>query len=311
MKFRDRTALSLPPLLLRLALGLTFVFAGGGKLFTERAFEPAEAAVLANMGVKVRSLRNANGNHSAPPESPAAPSDEPTEALPDSSAPPTTDRQPPAEPESKPSSTPIAADSAPGAPLLVLAAAAPPGPANGAKPSTTPAFTAADFPTAIDKARVYDLALMLHYASNPPEGTGATWPAAWSQGLWPARLAWAVAITEFVGGAFLLIGLMTRLAALGVAGVMLGALWLASIGPIVMGPADAASFLGVFPPIDFGDPAASQAWTNLLFQFCLFMSAMALALSRPGLLSLDRLVFGGPSDHDLDDHEDWADGGEE
>ncbi|MFG0252246.1 MAG: hypothetical protein ACF8NJ_05160, partial [Phycisphaerales bacterium JB038] len=50
MSFRDRLALTFPPLLIRLVLALTFVWAGLGKV-TKTDFSPEQAAALANMGI--------------------------------------------------------------------------------------------------------------------------------------------------------------------------------------------------------------------------------------------------------------------
>jgi len=53
MSFRDRLSLSLPPHLLRLALGLTFLWAGSAKMLSTTMYPdytPEQAAVLANAG---------------------------------------------------------------------------------------------------------------------------------------------------------------------------------------------------------------------------------------------------------------------
>ncbi|MCC6661926.1 MAG: DoxX family protein [Phycisphaerales bacterium] len=166
------------------------------------------------------------------------------------------------------------------------------------KPAAPPAggnaagavYTAADFPSPVDVRRVMGLALMLHGAANPvaQEGGAPTrriWPKFLAGGRSPVILAWMVALTELLGGSFVLIGLATRLWALGLMGVMVGAMWLAEIGPAVQ--SGKVGFLGVLPD----HPTFGQEWMFLLLQFSMFMTALTLALAGPGAAALDNLLF--------------------
>jgi putative oxidoreductase len=121
------------------------------------------------------------------------------------------------------------------------------------------------------------------------------WPYGLGQGRWPVYQAYAVAFTELVGGACLLIGLMTRLWSVVLAGVMLGAIWLTEIGPsIQMGDA----VLGFLPN---RAALAPGEWQRLMLQLSLLMSSFALAFLGAGRASLDYMLFGPPRDEDDED----------
>jgi uncharacterized membrane protein YphA (DoxX/SURF4 family) len=113
----------------------------------------------------------------------------------------------------------------------------------------------------------------------------ALWPAAAATGRWPLVLAWAVALTELGGGLLVLVGMLTRLSALGLAGVMLGAMWLTQIGPAIQ---SGSARLAVLPGHDLTDV---HLWTQLLWQFALFMMSMALLCAGPGVAAIDRVLF--------------------
>lgn len=81
----------------------------------------------------------------------------------------------------------------------------------------------------------------------------------------PAFLYYIAAFTEFLGGAALLLGLLTRLAAVGLMGVMLYAIF----------------------EIHLHDPYKAKELAIAYASGCL-----ALAVIGPGPLSLDRLFFG-------------------
>lgn len=248
MRVRDRVGLNFPPLLLRLMLGIIFLWAGMAKVSSTMEVKGEEAAKLANMGVLTPAA-------TATPPAPTGPS----------------------------------------------TAAPAQGPAIRLVSQTSAGrYTAADFPNPVRVTGVYGVALVVHSAANPPaaEAGGKVlspyWPPAIGQGSWPVYLAWAVTITELGGGLCVLVGLFTRLWALGLTGVMLGAMWLTQLGPNIQAGNTVLGFLPAYPRY-------GQEWTNLTFQFSLFMAAAALAFLGPGRASLDHLLLGGRTEDDDDE----------
>lgn len=53
LRRRDKLALAFSPVFLRLALGVTFLWAGAGKFLSEKRYTPDECAALASMGVSI------------------------------------------------------------------------------------------------------------------------------------------------------------------------------------------------------------------------------------------------------------------
>jgi uncharacterized membrane protein YphA (DoxX/SURF4 family) len=105
------------------------------------------------------------------------------------------------------------------------------------------------------------------------------------------HLAWTAALTEFIGGALLLIGLFSRIWGLGLALAMGVAFYLVSLPAIVQTP----------NPFTFGENI--MAFSTLFNQLGLFVLAFGVFVTGPGPLSLDRALFGGV------DADDEADGG--
>lgn len=275
MNYRQRMGLGLAPLLLRLALAVTFIWAGLGKLMTEIPVSGARAAALANMGVRVP------GTPILPAPAASDPSTSPADPQPADGF-----RQP----------TPGTESLVPGAP-----------PASTPAPAATPAvptrYAAVDFPEPANVRAVYGVALRLHAAAHPLPSTDGTqppalWPMRLAQDATPVYLAWAVALTEVIGGVLLLVGFMTRLSALGIALIMLGAIWLDQIGPAVQAGTTVLGFLPDRPPFD------TEAWRPLLLQFTLLMTALAVVLAGPGTLAIDNILFGRPRRTDDDDDEE-------
>ena len=83
---------------------------------------------------------------------------------------------------------------------------------------------------------------------------------------YPVFWAWAVALVEFFGGLFIVVGFFTRFAAACIAGVMAVA---------ILKVKHASGFVGGFE-----------------FDFALLMIALALVLSGGGRMSVDRDVLG-------------------
>ncbi len=263
MALRETLGAKLAPIFFRLALGATFIYAGHGKLFVKVPCTPDQLAVLANMGVSgaVTAVRPA-----------AAPTNgAPTQTTPPPSTPRTNEPANPLPEPTKPAGHP-----------------------GGALASTSTVtgrtFTPADFESNADLPMLYQVAITLHnYSTDPAVRADGSkpmrlWPSSLGQGTWPVRLAWAVVLTEFVGGCLVLIGFLSRLAALGLAGVMLGALWLATIGPAIHAP---TSFLGFLPKL-----SSFEGWHSFMLQLCALACAVGVACIGAGWLSVDGFVFG-------------------
>lgn len=263
MTSREQMAVSVAPLFLRLALSVTFIWAGLGKMLADMPVQGERAAVLANMGV--------GGLQRAAQPAPSAPAPAPTPA----SAPGNENKK---EPAKAPASGPPA--------LMVLAQQPTPS-------ATAGTFTASDFPTEVRVSRLYGIALLLHEAVQTTDREGRNLrfplaPAIIATGKWPVWLAWAAALTELLGGLFVLLGFFTRLAALGLAGVMATAIWLTQIGPALQSSNSTLGFLPPYAPYDIA------AWQTPLWQLCLMCAALSLFFAGAGSLSMDRVISGRP-----------------
>lgn len=261
MRLRDRVGLNIPPLFLRVMLGIIFVWAGLGKVSNFVEVQGEEAAALANMGV----IKGPSGSTKEPAKEPVKePVKEPAKA---------------GEPAVKEPPKPGARLDARGGVVLVRQTEGP--------------YTAADFSKPVRVRAVFGLAAALHSAGNVKDKL-PLWPAALATGQWPIWLAWAVALTELAGGISLLLGLLTRLWSFAIAGVMVGAIWLTQVGPAVQ---SGKAILGFLPTY----PAYGMEWMPLMFQFSLLAAALALAFCGPGRLSLDTMLLGGSAEGDDDD----------
>lgn len=221
-----------------------------------------------------------------------------------STTPTTQPTTPPAEPnpnpqQPNPTTPPQLSKATATFPMLAQVTAPSISPGAG-QPDPNRVYTANEFPDEFEIPRVYSLALLIHKSAYPPAksatadtSTSATammklWPQRLAHGMWPVRLAWAVAITEVVAGFFVLVGLLTRASALCLASTMLGALWLTEIGPAIQSGKTVLGILPDRPPFDI------DVWKTLLWQLSLFMSAIALACLGSGALGFDRKLFPPP-----------------
>lgn len=272
MGFRDRCAVSVAPIFLRVALGLTFIWAGASKVFDEKPVRGADAAVLANMGVIAAPSRGSV--ITTPPAPTPAPIPAPT---------PITEPAAPVVPDKTP-------DQPTGGPPALMQLAQP-----GTSTLPVAVYTADDFPNDVNVRAVHkSLTLRLVNAAKPADGQMPLWPARLAEGKWPVYAAWAAALTELIGGCWLLLGLFTRFAAAGLAGVMLGAIWLTQVGPAMQTGQTYLGFLpryAIFGANDCGTPL----YTMLLWQFTLLCGALSLFFSGAGTLAIDRALFGGGS----------------
>lgn len=279
MRFRDQVALTLPALLLRLALCLIFLWAGLGKILGETTVTGEDAARLHAMGLRLTP-------HTPPAETPAAP----PRALPD----PNEDLphlDPPTEliiPDNGDADDPQADENrtaAQGAHAVHWRLA---------QTVVTPP-TAADFPDEHRVQRVYGIALLLSYAGNPgltnnSEPVPPTMPAWVSADRWPVYFAWTAAGAELLAAAMLFFGVLTRFGAMIIIGIMLQAMWLTQIGPAMVGRVD--SYLGFIPAT--GDPWAPPTFQTLFFQLACLTMATAVALLGSGPIGFDRALFRPP-----------------
>lgn len=165
---------------------------------------------------------------------------------------------------------------------------APPAAATAAPKPLASAFSPGDFAPTSRVPRMYvEVSLVIDQASKPAtdangKQVGPIWPAAAAQGAWPKYLAWAVTGCDLVLGGFVLVGLLTRLSALALAGHMMGAVWLVVIGPAYR---SGTAVLGFLPNHDAFDV---NAWMKPLWILLLLCSTLALVCVGSGGLSLDR-----------------------
>ncbi|RNC80390.1 MAG: DoxX family membrane protein [Phycisphaera sp.] len=319
MSIRSSLALNVAPLGLRVALGLTFIWAGIGKIAHSTAItDPRDQAILADWG-----------QIDATPEALTPPQDEdpqidpgqgdseqsdPIETDPGLSDPETdpaadTDdteqtQEPPAD-DAAPSED--AGDDQPPAveddPVVEDDGSTEEDETAGEdtpEPDEDPGILPVSYVQSADEVevkRVLGLALMIHHAANPgvdDEGRAKMplWPQALAKGSLPVVIAWIAAILELVCGAALLTGFFTRMATLPIIGTMLTAMWLTQIGPALQA---GGAYLGFLPNGVFEIGPGGYAYTQLLWQFALACSGVALLLIGPGCFSIDRLIFGAPS----------------
>lgn len=225
MSYRDSLALSLAPLLIRLGLGITFLWAGVPK-FAQGTFEGHQAQVLTQMNVGTPAVASPAATQSElPATSPeiAPPDDEAAAAADVSAVPPVRARQ------------------------------------------------------------LHHITVMLSDAGHP----------------FPKLMAWVAAITEALGGALLIVGLLSRIWGAGLAVAMGYAFYLGTLPQIRahIDPAAGGGALGqwwkawnALPGVEGGFVIQSGA----MFQMVLFLAALSIFFGGPGRISLDRLLFGHP-----------------
>ncbi|MFI4917547.1 MAG: DoxX family membrane protein [Phycisphaerales bacterium JB060] len=287
---RQRTALSVPPLLLRLVLAIIFIWAGYAKIFGFMDVTPENRAALVAAGVLGEPAAETPEDQAPIDEPVRDPIDEPIDE-------PDPIEEPAPDPIDEPADEPI--DPA-GDPI------GEPDPADG--PLEDPDLASIDQPAVTLVAqeaqpqrvrKLNNLAVLLHKSANPPSTLAdddagtleaqrpmALWPAAIGNPPWPERIAWAAALTELIAGLLLLIGLFTRLGGLSIAVVMGSALWLTEIGPAIQSGNTWLWVLPMYEPMDI------SSYTRMLYQLSLLVIGLSLLFSGPGMLSLDRWIFG-------------------
>jgi uncharacterized membrane protein YphA (DoxX/SURF4 family) len=270
------------PLVLRIALGLMFLYYGAGKVFySDMPLSPEQAATLGNLGLlspgdadvahfegqAFRVVRVQN-------QEPASPT------LPEA--------EPPAQPDVEPLPEAVEEE-------LIEDGL------QDATPEDVPdLYTAADFEEGTYTVRRLNGLVLVMARANE----NGYFPDGLTTGQILLSLAWIAALTEFIGGVLLLIGFLTRLWGLGLAGVMIGAIWLTQIGPATVSE---TAFLGFLPEWQLGEPTRYvPAYEKLFLQLVTFAAAFAVLCTGAGKLSVDALLFGKKKRRDDEHHDDDA-----
>lgn len=273
MRFRDSLALHTCPLLLRVALGVTFLWAGLPK-FEVVEFTGENAAALIELGIGRQVSPGGTGN-SAPAQ--AAP---PT-------ATPTQPGAETAEAEDAGSgdgeATPIQEGEGdrPVSDSQDHEAPSREGEQAGRDQEETAGKTTAVSETAdqVVKARLGEsIAIGLHKAGHP----------------YPWLFAWTAMLTEAVGGALLIVGLFSRVWGLGLAIAMAYAFVLTSL-PAIRQQMDPAATNQIFAFVSGFKALEFEAQMAAFYQFILFVVSWCIFIGGPGAASLDRLIFRGSS----------------
>lgn len=292
MRCRDHIALTLPSFLLRLALAITFLWAGTAKIIGTTTVQGDDAARLANLGVTFIADTPVSEPDTQTPSEPQTPLPG-TEATPDEATPTADDLLDQAEdlfsdtesdPESEtdlesPRSPVVRSDDHALYTLQTVVQSAAPA-------------VGSDYPDPVIIKRVYSIALLIDHASNPAltedsQPVSSLLPKWMGKGKMPVISAWATAITELAAGAFLLIGFLTRLSAFSLMTVMLVALWSTNIGPAMLH--DSNAILGFIPRA--ADVWAPASYSVMLWQFALIIMSLSVMLLGAGPLSIDRMLF--------------------
>ncbi len=319
----SKTGPLVSPLLVRVVLGITFIWAGLGKLIPIVDYKGQDAAILANLGTGV-----------APTPQQRAPAVEPPALAPPASLPlpesTPTGKPAPAKPSSRQSKPPAATGYTSGSPTLAsldvdrLPAAADttnararPAAKGRTQPASTPAqpetppkpapaldtlppggkYTAAQFSEPARARRAYQLSVIMVRAAYPQPSIGTAhprpyWPAIFATSPWVVWLAFGVAVTELFAGVLLVVGFLTRLSAVLLVCVALAAMWLTQVGPAV---STGQTTFGLLPDRTWWDP---QLWAPFFWQLLIIASGIAVACMGAGALSVDRALAvigsGGP-----------------
>ncbi len=284
MVFRQRLGLSVPPVLLRIALAMTFIWAGASKFMAPMALSPEQEATL----LEIRSG--------------ATPTDAPTETPPDfdDAAPAEIDEDSVAM-ERGYTLTLVQDGDAPTEPPAESLDAAPDATAEA---DASPTYTGKDM-----------LTIDIKEMATPNAEGKALLPAFMGRGKMPIWIALSVSLVELIGGVLILLGLLTRVSSLMIAGVMVGAIWLTSIGPVVIyGNSGWPRFLQILPAIDYSTQGNAMetfaAWQSWTFQLAMLMASLSLACLGPGSISLDRIFFKKPGPVVATEYDDDGDGDE-
>ena len=306
MRLRDQVALTLPTLFLRVILGITFLWAGTGKLVGTYTVTGDNAARLANIGVMPTAPAPAISEPESDPEqAPESTQQDPTDKPADEPADdPTDDSTNDQADEQSGSIIDETTNTAQGIIEDSKEALPESEPDLPTPPSSNQLYdlhsiqyagthyAATDFAEEMEVKQVYSIALMILKASDPGLTEDSMpidpiMPVMFASNPWPKAMAWSVAITEIAAGVFLLIGFLTRISALSVFVVMLVAMWMTQFGPAILQSNDA--LLGFILRVD--NPWASASYAGLFWQLALTAMAGSVFLMGSGAIGVDRLIF--------------------
>jgi uncharacterized membrane protein YphA (DoxX/SURF4 family) len=148
-------------------------------------------------------------------------------------------------------------------------------------------FTGDDFDEPVQRKQFFLITARIYESSQPNE-LGSRYLPGWAgRDRGPEMLGYLVFGMVVVGSVFVLLGFLTRLAALGLMGVMLATLWVTQIAPVMLG--SAPGWLGFLPA---HESYSIEAWSGLLWQLLLLAGAFAVLCTGSGAISLDRFLMG-------------------
>ncbi|MHC4810327.1 MAG: DoxX family protein [Planctomycetota bacterium] len=254
MRFKQFAGTALMPLLARLVLAAAFVTVGFNKIFTFTTIDDAkQLQSLRDLGVGLSPVE-ADGDA-------AEVSAEATWSVRLASFQPAD--QPAGDAEPAPAPAPAAGDDA-------------------ADEVTAPATPddAEPLPAAARVRSLHRITLMLDAAAS---GDEPRLPA--FAGSYAGWLAWIAALTEFLGGVMLLLGMLSRVWGLGLAIAMGTAFWLTTVPAFAGLEASGAISSTLAFAASLGD------YNRAVAQMALFVLALGIVLTGAGPLSVDAILF--------------------
>jgi uncharacterized membrane protein YphA (DoxX/SURF4 family) len=261
MRFKQFAGTALMPLLARLVLAAAFVTVGFNKIFTFTTIDDAtQLQSLRDLGVGLSPVEAAEPSAAEASEAAGNAAEVSAEATWSVRL---ASFQPAGDAEPAPAPAPVAGDESADE---VVAPATP----EDAEP----------LPAAASVRSLHRITLMLHAAAS---GDTPRLPA--FAGDYAAWLAWIAALTEFLGGVMLLLGMLSRVWGLGLAIAMGTAFWLTTVPAFAGLEASGA----VASTLAFA--ASLTDYNRAVAQLALFVLAFGLVLTGPGPLSVDAILF--------------------
>jgi len=277
MSFSSAAGTAIVPTLSRLVLAAAFTFVGYNKVFTESTFDGQQAAILDSVGAEIQpagdtSARADDAATTVTPVrfSPASMQEDPGQSVEEAAEDVGQELEEAAR---------DAADAGEEVMAEIEEAA---GDAAAEIEDATPATADGMLPPPLEgeytAKSLHKITLMLYHSDL----YSAAMPS-------PVTMAWIAGLTELIGGALVLIGFLTRLWGLALAGTMVVAFMLTSM-----------EMNGIFQTAPWEWVTSVGQFNTAVAQLSLFVLAFGLVLTGAGPLSIDRLLFGGG--HDDRDH---------